>query len=92
MKDYNKPTLAWRAVITIHFRQTPPPSPPPLTSERVEQPVTRSWYVLQERKIIGVTLRIGRYVKGSAGLIDDLLFPAEGSLGETSTVRTLEAG
>eukprot|EP00904_Undaria_pinnatifida_P009091 jgi/Undpi1/5311/HiC_scaffold_2.g00592.m1 len=28
-----------------------------------------------DRKIIGVTLRIGRFFKGSAGLIDDLLFP-----------------
>ncbi|CAM9544577.1 unnamed protein product, partial [Laminaria digitata] len=27
----------------------------------------------QDRKIVGLTLRIGRFFKGSAGLIDDLL-------------------
>lgn len=30
--------------------------------------------MLQGRRIIGVTLRIGRYFPGSAGFADDLLF------------------
>lgn len=41
--------------------------------------------IKQESKIIGVTLRIGRFFKGSAGLIDDLLFPVEDSPGTMTT-------
>lgn len=40
----------------------------------------------QKAQILGVTLRIGRFFKGSAGIIEDLLFRAVGDPGETTVV------
>lgn len=37
-------------------------------------PPPRSTIHTQKGQIVGVSLRIGRYFKGSAGLMDDLLF------------------
>lgn len=36
-----------------------------------------------------MTLRIGRYFPGSAGLVDDLLFHVQGSPGESTLVHPI---